>query len=73
MPTEKHIQCIEIPSEERFISKIAKDGKEAVELVKRCFYYITGEYDDGGKIFRKRDVSYLGSLSTSVGSWSSMV
>lgn len=71
--TERYIQCIEIPSEERFISKIANDAKEAVELVKLGFDYVTGEYDDGGKIFRKRDLSYLGSLSISVGSWSSMV
>ena len=27
---------------------------EACEMVKAGFEYITGEYNDGGKIFRKR-------------------
>jgi hypothetical protein len=70
--TEHYIQLVELPQEERYISKIANNAEEAVELIKLGFEYITGEYNDGGKIFRKRDLSYLGSLSNSVGSWSSM-
>jgi hypothetical protein len=35
--------------------------KEATKLIELGFEYVTGEYDDGGKIFKKRDLSYLGS------------
>ena len=59
--TYRYIQFVELPQEERFISKIANNAKEAVDLVKLGFDYVTGEYDDGGKIFKKRDLSYLGS------------
>jgi hypothetical protein len=31
-----------------------KDLKEAREPVEAGFRYVTGEYEDGGKIFRKR-------------------
>ena len=48
------------------------NAEEAVELVELGFEYVTGEYNDGGKIFRKRDFSLLGSLSVPEGSWSSM-
>jgi integrase/recombinase XerD len=34
--------------------KVATTVKEAMALIKVGFEYITGEYDDGGKIFRKR-------------------
>ena len=33
--------------------KVAQDVQEACELVKTGFQYVTGEYTDGGKIFRK--------------------
>jgi len=33
---------------------VAKNVEEAKKLVKVGFEYVTGEYDDGGKIFRKR-------------------
>ena len=33
--------------------KVANNVKEACELVKSGFRYVTGEYTDGGKIFRK--------------------
>jgi hypothetical protein len=47
--------------------------KEAAELVELGFEYVTGEYDDGGKLFKKKKLSYLGSGSVPGGSWSSMV
>jgi len=59
--TLKYIQLLDVPQEERFISKIANNAKEAKELVELGFTFVTGEYDDGGKIFKKRDLSYLGS------------
>jgi integrase len=37
-----------------FISRVALNTKEACELVDAGFDYVTGEYNDGGKIFRKR-------------------
>ena len=70
--TLKYIQLVDIPQEERFISKVAVNVKEATELIELGFEYVTGEYDDGGKIFRKRKISYLGSGSVPGGSWSSM-
>lgn len=33
---------------------VAKNTEEACKLVKVGFEYVTGEYEDGGKIFRKR-------------------
>ena len=35
------------------MSKIARNVKEACALVNAGFEYVTGEYKDGGKIFRK--------------------
>ena len=70
--TLKYIQLVDVPQEERFISKVAVNVKEATELIELGFEYVTGEYGDGGKIFRKRKISYLGSGSVPGGSWSSM-
>jgi hypothetical protein len=70
--TLKYIQLVDVPQEERFISKVAVNVKEATELIELGFEYVTGEYSDGGKIFRKRKISYLGSGSVPGGSWSSM-
>jgi integrase len=39
---------------DEFTVRIATDVKEACALTQVGFEYITGEYDDGGKIFRKR-------------------
>ena len=36
-----------------YISKVAHTVKEASALVEAGFEYVTGEYNDGGKIFRK--------------------
>jgi integrase len=37
-----------------YISKIAHGVQEAARLVEVGFEYVTGEYEDGGKLFRKR-------------------
>jgi RecB family endonuclease NucS len=34
--------------------KTAKNVAEATGLIEAGFEYVTGEYNDGGKIFRKR-------------------
>lgn len=39
---------------EEFYVKVAHNTEEACELVGAGFEYVTGEYNDGGKIFRKR-------------------
>lgn len=36
-----------------YVSKVAKNVKEARALIEVGFEYVTGEYNDGGKIFRK--------------------
>ena len=41
-------------SEDNFHSRVARNVKEACSLVEVGFEYVTGEYNDGGKIFRKR-------------------
>jgi integrase len=40
--TLRYIQFVEIPQEERFISKLANNAEEAVELVTLGFEYVTG-------------------------------
>ena len=42
-----------LPSDQ-FITKIAHNVEEACKLIEVGFEFITGEYQDGGKIFRKR-------------------
>lgn len=39
---------------DQFITRIALNTEEACKLIDVGFDYITGEYNDGGKIFRKR-------------------
>jgi integrase/DNA-directed RNA polymerase subunit M/transcription elongation factor TFIIS len=39
---------------DQFITKIAHDTEEACKLIEVGFEFVTGEYKDGGKIFRKR-------------------
>jgi integrase len=41
-------------SNENFTSRVAHDVGEACSLIEAGFEYVTGEYNDGGKIFRKR-------------------
>jgi len=38
----------------QYSSDVAKTLDEARKLVEAGFEYVTGEYSDGGKIFRKR-------------------
>ena len=41
-------------SNEGFTSRIAHNVGEAAAFVEAGFEFVTGEYSDGGKIFRKR-------------------
>ena len=36
-----------------YVSRVALNTKEACELIEAGFQYVTGEYHDGGKIFKK--------------------
>jgi len=36
-----------------YYTEIALNAKQARKLIEAGFEYVTGEYDDGGKIFRK--------------------
>lgn len=40
--------------DDKFHVKVALNVEEAAELVEVGFKYVTGDYDDGGKLFRKR-------------------
>lgn len=46
--------CFGTPDNEKFYSKVATNVGEAAELIEDGWEYVTGEYADGGKIFRKR-------------------
>jgi integrase len=41
-------------TDDQFITRVAHNTEEACKLIDVGFDYITGEYSDGGKIFRKR-------------------
>jgi len=41
-------------SDDGFTARVAHNVGEAASLVEAGFEYVTGEYNDGGKIFRKR-------------------
>ena len=40
---------------DNFITRVAHNVQEACALVETGFEFITGDYNDGGKIFRKRN------------------
>ena len=40
--------------DDQWTVRVATDVKEACTLTEAGFEYVTGEYGDGGKIFRKR-------------------
>ena len=42
-------------SSDGFTSRVANNTGEACSLIEAGFEYVTGEYDDGGKIFKKRN------------------
>jgi len=47
-------QALYSGSANEYHTKIALNPEEACKLIEVGFDYITGEYSDGGKIFRKR-------------------
>ncbi len=49
-----YTQLLPIQEEDSYVSKVATNVNEARDLVETGFEYVTGEYTDGRKIFRKR-------------------
>jgi hypothetical protein len=43
-----------VTRDDDFHACVAKSVEESCKLVQVGFEYVTGEYNDGGKIFRKR-------------------
>jgi len=41
-------------NDEEWTCKVATNVKDATDLIEAGFEYVTGEYNDGGKLFRKR-------------------
>jgi integrase len=54
--TERYIRLGEqyFGGEDDYDSRVAMNVKQAQALVEQGYEYVTGEYDDGGKIFKKR-------------------
>jgi site-specific recombinase XerD len=48
-----YTQLLPFNEDEQFICKVAENTKEACQLIEDGWEYVTGEYSDGGKIFRK--------------------
>ena len=48
-----YTQLLPFTEDDQFICKVATDTKEACELIEDGFTFVTGEYSDGGKIFKK--------------------
>jgi hypothetical protein len=48
-----YTQLLPFKEDDQFICKVATNVKEACELIEDGFTFVTGEYSDGGKIFKK--------------------
>jgi integrase len=48
-----YTQLLPFQENDQFICKVATDTKQACELIEDGWEFVTGEYSDGGKIFRK--------------------
>jgi integrase len=49
-----YTQLLQFENEDNYTCKVAQNVEQATELIENGFEYVTGEYNDGGKIFRKR-------------------
>ena len=48
-----HLAKVRFKDDGQYVSRVATNARDACILVDAGFEYVTGEYDDGGKIFRK--------------------
>jgi len=49
-----YAQIVDLLDEDNFSCEITETVERTKELIEKGYEYITGEYDDGGKLFRKR-------------------
>ena len=49
--------------DDQYVCKVARNAQEAMQLIELGFEYVTGEYHDGGKLFKKQKLLYLSSQS----------
>jgi len=49
-----YVQLVSFDEENEYECKTANDSKKAKRLIEKGYEYVTGEYKDGGKLFRKR-------------------
>jgi integrase len=49
-----YAQVVDLLDENNFACEIAINVEQAKRLIENGYEYVTGEYDDGGKLFRKR-------------------
>jgi len=49
-----YAQIVDILQEDSYTCEIADTTEQAKKLIENGYEYVTGEYDDGGKLFRKR-------------------
>ena len=49
-----YVQLVSFDEESEYECKTAHDSKKAKRLIEKGYEYVTGEYKDGGKLFRKR-------------------
>jgi len=45
---------LDVSNKDEFTVRVGTNVEESCALVETGFEYVTGEYNDGGKIFRKR-------------------
>lgn len=58
--TLKYIQPVNMPQEEKFICKVAKDSEQATELIELGFEFVARAHDDGSNLFLKKEVIIFG-------------
>jgi len=47
-------QLLQFENDDAYTCKVAQNVEQATQLIEAGFEYVTGEYNDGGKLFRKR-------------------
>ena len=48
-------------ADDEYLCEAAKAVGKATQLIESGFDYVTGEYGEGGKLFKKKKLLYLGS------------
>ena len=48
-----HLAQVLFKDQHEYVASVARNVQEACKLIENGWKYVTGEYDDGGKIFAK--------------------